>query len=223
MLWSRSASLTSRTRMSPAIATIILRTFSAWASSPLRNSSLSSFVSPSTMRATSLPNSSLDVAEADGGVLDGVVQEGGGEGRGVEPEVGEDPRHGDGMLDVGLARETMLALVRVLGEAVGALEELRVGLRVVGTDLLQDRREAVRRSGLASSEAGPRDPGETPAALGRDGLRLFSTRSTGTSCSVLPTLASYSKCRGRRHGARERPRCAPTGRAAQYWMKVWTS
>ena len=43
--------------MSPAIATIIFRTFSACASSPLRNSSFSSFVRPSTMRATSLPNS----------------------------------------------------------------------------------------------------------------------------------------------------------------------
>ena len=57
MLCRRSASLTNSTRMSPAIATIVLRTFSAWASSPLRNSSLSSLVSPSTIRATSLPNS----------------------------------------------------------------------------------------------------------------------------------------------------------------------
>ncbi len=44
--------------MSPAIATIILRTFSACSCSRLRNVIDSSLVSPSTIRATSGPNSS---------------------------------------------------------------------------------------------------------------------------------------------------------------------
>jgi hypothetical protein len=100
------------------------------------------------------------------------VQQRGGERGRVEPEVGEDPGHGHGVLDVVLTGESMLALVRVLGETEGALEELRVGLGVVGADLLEDRSETVRRSGLASPQAWARDPGETPAALGRDGSLL---------------------------------------------------
>ncbi len=67
----------------------------------------------------------------------------------------------------------MLAFVRLLREAVGPLEELRVGLRVVGADLAQDRGEAVRWAAVAPSQAGPWDPRESTAALGRDGLRLL--------------------------------------------------
>ena len=71
--------------MSPAIATIILRTFSACASSPLRNSQLvqlrQAVDDPGDLVAELL----LDVPEADIRVLDRVVQERRGEGRGVEP------------------------------------------------------------------------------------------------------------------------------------------
>ncbi len=54
-LWSRSASLMTSTRMSPAMATIILRT--VWAAAISPNLTLSSLVTPSTMWATSAPNS----------------------------------------------------------------------------------------------------------------------------------------------------------------------
>ena len=50
-----------------------------------------------------------DVVEADAGVLDRVVQEGGGEGDVVEAEVGEDGGHGQRVLDVGVARTPQLA------------------------------------------------------------------------------------------------------------------
>src|ERR687891_19080 len=56
MLWSRSASLMIRTRMSRAMATTILRTFSACSCSRVRYSMRSSLVSPSTMAPTSAPN-----------------------------------------------------------------------------------------------------------------------------------------------------------------------
>ena len=55
MLWSRSASFTTSTRMSRDIATIILRIVSACAESPYLT--LSSLVTPSTSRATSSPKS----------------------------------------------------------------------------------------------------------------------------------------------------------------------
>ena len=115
----------------------------------------------------------LDVTEADRGVLDGVVQEGRGQGRRVQAKVGEDPRHRDGMLDVGLAREAVLPLVRILGEPVRALQQLGVGLGVVRANLLQHRGEAVRGPGVRAPEAWPRDTREPPAALGRDRLRLL--------------------------------------------------
>jgi hypothetical protein len=115
----------------------------------------------------------LDVSETDFRVLDGVVEQGRREGRGVQAEIGEDPRHGDGMFDVGLARQAVLPLVRVLGEAVGALQQLRVGLRVVRPDLLQDRGESVRRAAVGPAEARPWDPRKEPPALGRSRLRFL--------------------------------------------------
>ena len=58
MLWRRSASLTKITRMSSTIARSILRKFSAWRSSLDENGMALILVTPSTMWATSGPNSS---------------------------------------------------------------------------------------------------------------------------------------------------------------------
>ncbi len=58
MLWSRSASLISRTLTSRAMAITILRMVAAWASSREENSMRSSLVTPSMRMATSSPNSS---------------------------------------------------------------------------------------------------------------------------------------------------------------------
>ncbi len=55
-------------------------------------------------------------------ILDCVVEQGGDEGVGVEPEVGENPGHGDRVGDVRLTAQPRLALVCPLGERVGALQ-----------------------------------------------------------------------------------------------------
>src|SRR5205823_2354597 len=57
MLCRRSASLIISTRRSRAMATSILRKFSAWRSSREENASLPIFVTPSTSSAISAPNS----------------------------------------------------------------------------------------------------------------------------------------------------------------------
>ena len=75
MLCSRSASLMIRTRRSFAIATSILRIVAACCSSLESNWSRSSLVTPSTIAATSGPNSRCDVVERDRRVLDRVVQQ----------------------------------------------------------------------------------------------------------------------------------------------------
>ncbi len=111
MLWSRSASLIKRTLTSWAIATTILRMVAAWASCGDEYWIRSSLVTPSMRRATSGPNFAFDLMEGHVGVLHRVVQEGGGQGRGVEPVVGQDlgDRHRVG--DVGVAGLADLALV----------------------------------------------------------------------------------------------------------------
>ena len=105
--------------MSPAIATIILRTFSACSCSRLRNESSSSLVRPSTIRETR-PEPGLEVRDAHVGVLDGVVQERRLQGRRVQTQVGQDLGNRERMLDEVLARQALLALVVLGGEPVGA-------------------------------------------------------------------------------------------------------
>ena len=57
----------------------------------------------------------LEVLEGEAGVLDRVVEEGGGDGDVVEAEVGHDAGDGERVLDVGLARAAGLAPVGVGG------------------------------------------------------------------------------------------------------------
>ena len=111
MLCSRSASLMRITRMSLAMAMIILRMFSACSSSTVRKDICDSLVTPSTSRATSSPNCSRTASMDMLGVLDHVVQQGGGEGGAVEPQVGADVGGADRMVDVGLAAGPQLVLV----------------------------------------------------------------------------------------------------------------
>ena len=63
----------------------------------------SSLVTPSTIEATSAPNSRCDVVERDRGVFDRVVKQGGRHRGLVEPELGDDPRHRERVVDVALA------------------------------------------------------------------------------------------------------------------------
>ena len=71
------------------------------------------------------------------GVLDHVVQQGGGEGLGVELHLGEDARGGDGVEDVGLAALAPLLGVGLGGVGVGALDQVGVGARQLAVDDLQ--------------------------------------------------------------------------------------
>ena len=83
--------------MSSAMARNILRRFSACCSSWVRVLNLLSLVTPSTRRATSAPEALLDVVEGVLRVLRDVVEEGRGDGDGVEPHLGQDARHGQGV------------------------------------------------------------------------------------------------------------------------------
>ena len=64
----------------------------------------------------------LDVGERDLGVLDGVVEQGGGDGDLVEADVGDDAGDGERMVDVALAAGAQLAAVGLGGHLVGAVD-----------------------------------------------------------------------------------------------------
>ena len=145
MLWSRSASLMIRTRRSLAIATSILRMVAACCSSLESKRSRSSLVTPSTMAATSLPNSSSRSPRRDLGVLDRVVEEGGGDRGVVEADVGHDAGHRQRMVDVPLARVAELVPVGVGGDLVGAHDLAGGRLRVAGAVAGDERSDLVGR------------------------------------------------------------------------------
>ena len=90
------------------MATSILRMEAACCASLVSNLMRSSLVTPSTIVATSLPKSRLEVLDGHAGVLHGVVQQGGGHRHVVEAEVGHDPGHGQRVLDVRLTRAAEL-------------------------------------------------------------------------------------------------------------------
>ncbi len=128
MLCRRSPSLMRTTRTSSAMATSILRMFSAWCSSAVRTWILPSLVTPSTSLATWSPNFLADVVPRDVGVLDGVVEDGGGERVDVQAQIREDAGHSQRVLDVGLACQPELAVVGFLGHVVGAAQDVTVVL-----------------------------------------------------------------------------------------------
>ena len=59
------------------------------------------------------------------GVFDRVVEQRGGDGDVVEPEIGEHQRHADRVRDVGLARAADLLAVGVAGDVEGVLDHRR--------------------------------------------------------------------------------------------------
>ena len=80
----------------------------------------------------------LNGLEREPGVLDGVVQQGGGHGLRIEPQLGHDRRHGDRVRDVGLARAPELALVRPGGGPTRRHDHGRVVLGAVAGELGQE-------------------------------------------------------------------------------------
>ena len=125
--------------MSSAIDISILRTVAACARS--------SFERRSTARVSAVSGSSsvlgqLGNAVYQGGhyapelllqhavryvaVLHHVVQQGGGEGVGVQVQVGQEQRGLQGMLDERLPGQPLLAVVSLLGETKGVLDHLHL-------------------------------------------------------------------------------------------------
>ena len=89
----------------------------------------------------------LDVGEGEPGVLDRVVQEGGGEGDVVEAEVGDDRGHRERVGDVGLTGLAALAAVGVVGDLVGPGDERRRRLGVPRPVHLEQRGDLDRGRG----------------------------------------------------------------------------
>ena len=155
MLCRRSASLISMTRTSRAIASSILRKFSACASCCDWNSMRSSLETPSTRSATGLPNRFEMSSVGDGGVLDHVVQQRRHQRLRVEVPLREDLGDRERVRDVRLAGLCGTGPGGPRRDLVGLLECATIGgLEVAGDALAEDFEGATALIG------GPGSPGE---------------------------------------------------------------
>jgi hypothetical protein len=75
------------------------------------------------------------------GVLEDVVEEPRGHRRHVHLEVDEEAGDFEGMRQIGLAGGALLAVVGLLGEAVGALDEAQISRGLILRDLVDERLE----------------------------------------------------------------------------------
>jgi hypothetical protein len=182
MLWVRSASLMRMTRMSRAIARIILRKFSACFSSRLVKLIWLILVTPSTSDGDLAAEPPLDLRRAWPACLRRVVQQPGGDARHVEPQVGDQAGDLD-RVDRSTARPTAGA---------GRVDPRRTRRRarsgryrpgMVGDDLVDEGRR--RAHGLLS-----------------EGNRR---RTSATSCSTICSGVRVVGARGRRRRRRCRP------------------
>ncbi|GAA3259500.1 hypothetical protein GCM10020258_21360 [Sphingomonas yabuuchiae] len=73
----------------------------------------------------------LDLVIGGDGILDRVVQDGGGDRLVIQMQVGQDAGHLDRMAEIGIARGTLLAAMRLHREDIGAIEQRLIGLGVV--------------------------------------------------------------------------------------------
>ena len=97
---------------------------------------LESLVTPSTSRATLLPNSfSISLGRRQR-VLDRVVEDRGDDRLVVEMQVGQDAGDFDRMAEIGIARGALLGAMRLHREDIGAVEQCLVGVGIVAPDLL---------------------------------------------------------------------------------------
>jgi hypothetical protein len=96
----------------------------------------------------------LDVGERDLGVLDRVVEEGGGHRDLVEADVGDDAGDGQRVVDVALAARAQLAAVGLGRHLVGAVDRGDRRLRVAAAVAGQQRRQLDRRRGLVVAAPG---------------------------------------------------------------------
>ena len=167
MLCRRSASLIRRTRTSSAIASSSLRRFSACLASRDTSSSRFNLVRPSTSAPISCPNTLIDFAAGGLGILDGVVQQRRDDGGVVELEVGEDGCDFERMREIGIAGCAGLRAVRLHGVDIGAVQQIFVGVRIVGPDafdqIVLPHHARARRLGRLAPVA--RDDGATATEL----------------------------------------------------------
>ena len=87
-------------------------------------------------RADLVPEHLVDFGAGSFGILDGVVQQRRNDGGIVELEVGEDCRHLERMGEVGVAGRPGLRAMGPHGVDVGAIQQILIGIRVVGPDAL---------------------------------------------------------------------------------------
>ena len=78
----------------------------------------------------------IDFGAGGLGILDGVVQQCGHDGGVVELEVGEDRRDLERMREIGIAGGAGLGAMRLHGVDIGAVEQVFVGIRIIGPDAL---------------------------------------------------------------------------------------
>ncbi len=87
-------------------------------------------VRPSTSVPISRAEQRVDLAARGAGVLDGVVQQRGGDGRVVEPHLGEDGGDFERMGEERRAGGPLLVAMRLHGVDIGAVEQRLVGVRL---------------------------------------------------------------------------------------------
>ena len=97
------------------------------------------------------------------GVLDGVVQQRGDDGGVVELEVGEDRRDFERVREIRIAGGAGLRAVRLHGVDIGAVQQVFVGVRIVGPDALDEvvlthHPRARRLAAVRPAQSGPRRP-----------------------------------------------------------------
>ena len=87
-------------------------------------------------RADILAEQLIDLGTRRGGVFDRVVQQRRGDGGVVELEVGQDRGDFNRMREVRIARGAALIAMRLHRVDIGAVEQRLVGVRIIGTDAL---------------------------------------------------------------------------------------
>ena len=90
-----------------------------------------------------------DALDDDAGVLDRVVQQRRGQRDVVEAQVGQDERHRQRVLDVGVARLAHLALVGLASYRMGLGDERGLGTRMAAPVTVEDPAQLDRRGRLA--------------------------------------------------------------------------
>ena len=108
----------------------------------------------------------IDFGAGGLGILDGVVQQRRHDGGVVELEVGEDRRDLERMRKIGIAGGAGLRAMRLHGVDIGAVQQILVGIRIIGPDALDQivlpHHAGTRRLGrLRRRGAGTGDDGAT--------------------------------------------------------------